>query len=84
MKIVDPDRLIRDALSAEWDAFAREHPNLASVLSEELLAESCAESLLDDDDYAHAMATAAAVNAGYAVLEQTVGKFVRRWLQRLV
>ena len=71
------------AVRTEWPAFAAEHPRLAAVLDEQLVADAAARCIADDPEYRQAMATAAAVGAGAAVVSDVVGRLVSRWLRAL-
>jgi hypothetical protein len=71
------------AVRREWRAFAAEHPRLAAVLDETVVADAAARCIADDPEYREAMATAAAVGAGAAVVSDVVARLVARWLRAL-
>ena len=75
---------VRRAISQNWDDFAREHPNLARVIDQELLVESAMRSLVDDPEYRTAMEQSHAVGIGIQAIVSFVDRFVARWLKRLL
>jgi len=50
------DELVADAVAAEFEQWAREHPSLASVIDRIRLTERTVESLRSSDAYGQALA----------------------------
>ena len=72
------------AVRSEWPAFAADHPRLAAVLSEELVALTLARSIEDDPEYRACMATAAEIGAGADLMTGVVTRLVGRMIRTLL
>ena len=81
---LDVQRRVRSAVSAEWPTFARDHPELAEVVDEDLLVRQATESLADDPTFIRAMRDADAAGTIYETAAELVRKAVGRWLKRLI
>lgn len=84
MNEIDLMEAVRRAIRGNWDAFAGEHPNLARVIDQELLAEGVMQSLADDPEYRRAMEQSHAVGIGIEAVISFVDRFVVDWLNRLL
>lgn len=81
---LDVRRGVRTAVSAEWPAFAREHPHLAEVIDEDLLVRAATESLADDAAFVAAMRKADAAGTILDAAAGLIRKHVARWLKKIV
>ena len=72
------------AVRCEWPAFAADHPRLAAVLSEDLVALTLARSIEDDPEYRAAMSTAAEIGAGAEAMADVVTRLVGRMIRTLL
>jgi hypothetical protein len=72
------------AVRCEWPAFAADHPRLAAVLSEELVAITLCRTIEDDPEYRAAMTTAAEIGAGAEIVTDVVTRLVGRMIRTLL
>ncbi len=83
MNTIDIKPLVEAAVHRAWDDFAADHPQLAKVLSEELLVESTLAELDKDPEYQSSITNAAAAGVMAETLGDLVGKLLRQVLNKL-
>jgi len=81
MKQVDLKRLVELAVGAEWSAFEIRHPSLARALDRRILIEQYAQSLRERPEFVEAMRQVEAAGLAHEVLQEDVGRVVRRLLR---
>ncbi len=84
MNATQLQEVVARAVRCEWPAFAADHPRLADVLSEELVAQTLSRSIEDDPEYRSAMQTAAEIGAGAEVVTDVVTRLVGRMIRTLL
>ena len=84
MNTIDLKPLVEAAVHREWEAFAADHPNLAKVLSEELLIEKTFADLQQDAEYHKAMLNASVMEAGADIVGALIDGLVQRVLKKLL
>jgi hypothetical protein len=83
MNTIDLKAHVASALKTEWASFAAEHPRLASVIDETLLVQQATDALRDDEEFAHALATAAAAGILLEALHELILRRIRTWMNAL-
>jgi len=84
MDRIELKEIVKRAIARKWDAFAADHPHLAGVIDQELLAEGATQSLADDPEYQRAMEQSHAVGIGIEAIISFVDRLVAEFLNRLL
>lgn len=84
MSQIDLKQVVRIAIRNGWDAFAQDHPRLATVLDEQLLVEQATQSIADDPQFQQALSKASVAGITAESVVELAQKFVTRWLWGLI
>jgi hypothetical protein len=80
MNTIDLKSHVSRIIRSEWPAFAAQHPRLAAVIDQTLLVQQATDALRDDEEFAHALATAAAAGIMLEALHELILRRIRTWL----
>lgn len=84
MSQIDLKQAVRVAIHNGWEAFAQDHPRLASVMDEQLLVEQASQSIADDPQFQQALSQATMTGVTAETIVELAQRFVTRWLWGLV
>ena len=74
---------VQRAIESEWPGFEQNHPRLAAIIDQNLLAEQAAASIVDDPECQQALQDSTATGLPPEAAPEAIARFVRTHIHTL-
>jgi len=77
------EQTIQQTIAGEYERFRTEHPRLAAVVDEPMLAAGAKQSLLDDSEFHSTLTRATLTRQAAGEAADVVRRYVLAWIEKL-